>query len=330
MPWKVIEFSDPTGEIMVARVPPEGTEAFVSGTQLIVQHGQVAALFHDGRPTDGFEAGRFHLTTENIPVLSKILNIASLSGSPFRSHVFFVALKTFTNLGWGTPSPILLRDTEFRMVNLRANGSFAIKIADPSTFLLTMVGTRGRETTFATHEYLRSIIASSFAEVIPTVLTTVLDLPRHYDDIAEKVRDRVRDDFDQYGLELVDFLVESVNLPEDVQTAINRAAGTRAVGDDELGRFERVSRVEALRDAASQPATPTANGLAGGLGIGAGMQIAREMAGQVGGNSVPGRPAGLTVAQVKGKLKELKELVGEGLITQDDFDEQKKRLLGQV
>jgi membrane protease subunit (stomatin/prohibitin family) len=328
MPWKVIEFQDETGEIMVARVPQQGTAELITGSQLIVQDGQVAVFFHDGKPTDGFRAGRHSLSTENLPVLSKLLNLVTLSKSPFRSYVYYVALKTFTDLGWGTSSPILFRDSEFRMVNLRANGSFAVRVGDPRVFLRTLVGTQGLETTYAVEQYMRKVIVSKLAQTIPSVMTTVLDLAQKYEELAVKVKQAVHDQFDQYGLALVDLIVEAITVPPEVQEAINRATGTRAVGQDELGHYERVMRTDSLRDAAKQPGSVVGEGLAAGLGIGAAMGIVKDMAGQA--PSAPQIEAKLTMEQVKAKLRELKDLMDEGLISQEDFDMKKKQLLGQL
>ncbi len=322
MPWKVIEFQDPTGEVMVARVPPEGTAELVSGSQLVVQDGQIAAFFHDGKPTDGFRAGRFTLSTQNLPVLSKLLRLATLSRSPFRSCVYFVALKTFTNLGWGTPTPILFRDSEFRMVNLRAHGAFAVRVANPKVFLHTVVGTQGVQTTFELQDYLRKILVARFAKVLPELLSSVLDLPQFYEEIASRVKRAVFEDFQQYGVELVDLLIEAITLPPDVQDAINRATGVRAVGQDEVGHYERVRRADAVSDAAKTPGSDVAGGLAAGLGLGAGMQVAGQMAGPSGGAP--------SVEEVKARLRELKGLVDEGLITQEDFEAKKKDLLARL
>jgi membrane protease subunit (stomatin/prohibitin family) len=327
MAWKVIQFQDPTGEVLVARIPPADTAELTSGSQLIVQEGQIGVFYHDGRSADAFRAGRYDLTTQNLPALSKLLNIVSLGASPFRSYVYFVALKTFADMGWGTASPILFRDTEFRMVNLRAHGAFAIRVRDAAVFLHTVVGTRGIETTAGVEDYLRKIVVSRLAQTLPDVLTTVLELPRHYQDIAVRVKQAVHDDFAQYGLELVDLLIEAITLPPEVQEAINRAAGSRAVGLDELDRYERTARSDALRDSARQPGGIAASGLTAGLGVGAGMQMAREAAGQA---PTPAAPATPTVEQIRAKLKELKGLVDDGLITPEDFEGQKKRLLGQI
>jgi len=323
MPWKVIQFQDPVGEIMVARVPQEGTAELISGSQLIVQEGQIAVFYHDGRPADGFRAGRYSLSTQNLPILSKLLKLVTLSQSPFRSYAYFVALKTFTNLGWGTSSPILFRDSEFRMINLRANGAFAVRIANPKLFLLTIVGPQGMETTFALQQYLRKIIVSRLAKVLAEVLTTIIDLPKHYDEIGVRVKNAVREDFQQYGLELVDLMIEVITPPEEVNRAINQATGTRAVGRDEVQHYKDVTLANAARDAAAMPGSDVAAGLGAGLGIGAGFQVAREMMGQP-------SAARLSPEQIEEKLMRLKGLLDKGLIKTEDYETQKTRLIEQL
>ncbi|MBN1359210.1 MAG: SPFH domain-containing protein [Sedimentisphaerales bacterium] len=337
MPWKVVEYQNATGDEIVARVPPNGTMDLVSGSQLIVQEGQYATFFHDGKPADGFRAGRYSLSTQNLPILGQLLKIATLGRSPFRSYVYFVALKTFTDLGWGTPQPVLFRDKEFRNVNLRAHGSFAVRVSNPKILMRTLVGTQGVETTYAVEEYFRKIIVSRFTQSVPEVLTTIVDLPQHYSELASRVRKKTHDDFDQYGLELVDLLIESITLPPEVQQAIDRAAGARAVGEDELGRYERVARADALRDASKQPGG-AADGLTAGLGIGAGLGMAKEMMQDLGPQQAQrpaqqpasAQPAGGGVEAVRAKLRDLKGLLDDGLITQEDFDAQKKRLLEKL
>jgi membrane protease subunit (stomatin/prohibitin family) len=272
----VIEFQDSTGDIMVARVPQEGTAEFVTGSQLIVQDGQVAVFFRDGRPTDGFKAGRYTLETKNLPVISKLLNIPAYGGrSPFRAYVYFVQLKTFTNLGWGTPQPILYRDKEFKAVHLRAFGAFSIRVGNPAIFLRALVGSQGIETTYGVEEWLRKFIVSRFASLLPSLLETVLDLAEKYGQIATALKQSVHDELEQYGLELVDLLVESINVPDEVQKMINRAAGTRAFADSEVGKAKDLAMADALRDSASQPG---GGGMADALGLGAGLAMAQQMA----------------------------------------------------
>ena len=330
MPMSVIQFQDPTGEVMVARVPWEGTAEFVLGSQLIVQDGQIAVFYRDGRPTDAFKPGRYSLDTQNLPVLSKILKLATFGlKSPFRAYVYFIQLKTFINLGWGTPTPILFRDTEFKAVHIRAHGTFSLRVTNPSVFLKTIIGSQGLGNTHAIEEYVRRIIISRFADTLPNILETVLDLPAHYREIEVGLKKAVFDDLEQYGMKLVDLLVEAITVPPEVSQMIDRAAGTRALDESELKRYREAAMSDALRDAAKQPGDAS-SGITAGLGLGAGLEIARDMVSKSapsGDSQATGKP---TINQVRAKLKELKSLLDEELITQEDFEQQKKRLLDSV
>jgi len=347
---QVIEFLDDSGEIMVARVPQGGSGMFylgaqrddvrglqaalakgqsgetVYGSQLVVQESQVAVFFRDGQALDGFRPGRHTLTTENLPLLRRLIGAGFGGRSPFRAYVYFVATKTFTNLGWGTPTPVIFRDADLRMVSLRAHGSFAVRITKVRTFLNTIVGTRGIETTFALEEYLRSIIVARLNEVLGKTLKTILDLPVQYSNIALGVKQATADDFGQYGIQLVDLLVEAITPPPEVQDMINRATGVAA---QEVDKYRAVAAADAIRDAAKNPGG-AGEGLGLGAGLGMGMAMAKGMAEQFAGKATPSEGTAAAKAspeEIESKLVHLKGLLDKGLITEADFTEQKRRLL---
>jgi len=347
---QVIEFLDDSGEIMVARVPQEGAGSFylgaqrdemrglkaalakgksgetVYGSQLVVQESQVAVFFRDGQALDGFRPGRHTLATENLPLLRRLLGAGFGGKSPFRAYVYFVATKTFTNLGWGTPMPVVFRDADLRMVSLRAHGSFAIRITKVRTFLNTIVGTRGIETTFALEEYLRSVIVTRLNEVLGKTLKSILDLPVQYSNIALGVKQATADDFGQYGIQLVDLLVEAITPPPEVQEMINRATGVAA---QEVDKYRAIAAADAIRDAAKNPGG-AGEGLGMGAGLGMGMAMAKGMAEQFGDKATHVGDTGiekLTPEDVEQKLLRLRSLLEKGLITEADFSEQKRRLL---
>jgi membrane protease subunit (stomatin/prohibitin family) len=274
MPMSVIEYQDPTGEIMVARVPAQGTADFLMGSQLIVQDGQIAVFFRDGRPTDGFRAGRHSLTTESLPVISRLLNLAAYGlKSPFRAYVYYIHLRTFTNLGWGTSTPVLFHDSKYGDVPFRAHGSFSVRVADPSLFLRTLIGSKGLETTYAVELFIRDLIVSAFAAILSGNLTTVSALPTCYRQIGVALKKAVHEDVAQYGLELVDLIVGAITLPDEVRKGIERAAASRALDQGELGRYQAVAMADALRDSASQPA---GGGMAQAASLGAAMQMGHQ------------------------------------------------------
>jgi membrane protease subunit (stomatin/prohibitin family) len=311
----IIEFFDPNGDIIVHKEPPEAKSGeYRLGSQLIVQESQTAIFYRDGKALDGFEAGRYTLSTQNLPLLGKVIGLP-FGKSPFRCYVYFVATKTFTDLGWGTQAPVMFRDTDFRMIRLRAHGAFSIRIVKPRIFLNTLVGTSGYEYTHPLEEFLKSVIISRFNEVLGSAMKSILDLPVQYNNIALKTKEAVFADFDQYGIQLVDLFVQAITPPQDVQEMINRVSGAAAVQDTE--KYKAIASADAMRDAAKN-----SGGLAGeGLGAGMGLAMGFGMAQQIAKNVTPTQPADssrpqsidssnglkLTSAELKTKLKELKE-----------------------
>ena len=270
----VVEWQDNTGAELVHRWPEYGDANIRLGAQLVVRESQSAVFFRDGKALDVFEAGRHTLTTGNLPLLGGLVNLAFGGGTPFQAEVYFVNRKTFTDLKWGTRAPVVFRDKELAMVRLRAFGMFTCRVADPQLFVNKVVGTEHRYTQDAIGSWMRDFIVSRFTDCLGEVLSTILDLPQHYDELGVAVRERVRSDFDKYGVELLDLLIEAVTPPEEVQKLIDQRSGMEAVGD--MGRYIQFQTAQAVGQMGTAGgegggAMQTGAGLGAGVGIGAAM-----------------------------------------------------------
>lgn len=279
----IIEWLDDTRNTLVWRFPRYQNE-IKQGAQLIVRPGQLAVFVLKGKVADVFEPGTYTLTTENLPLLSTIAGWKYGFNSPFKSEVYFVSTRQITDLKWGTPNPIMLRDPEFGPIRLRAFGTYALKAVEPKALLTELVGTDGVVEADEVTELMRSIITSAFSDMLGEKQIAALDLASKYREFSEELRKYVQERVDdEYGLEIPQLIIVNISLPEAVEKALDTRTSMGVIGD--LGRFQQYSLGEAMRESAQQ------GGGGEGLGLGMGVAMAGRMMSAPGiGAAVPGAP----------------------------------------
>ena len=270
----IVEWVDDGRHTLVWRFPRYHNQ-IKNGAQLIVRPGQMAVFVREGKLADVFSPGQHTLETRNLPVLSTLAGWAKGFDSPFKAEIYFVSTRTITDLKWGTPSPVLLRDHDFGPVRVRAFGTYTLRAVGPRRLLEQLVGTDSSFEADEIGELLRAIIATAFADLVAKSEIALLDLSKNYASLSEQLRELTRTRIDdEYGLEIPQLFIVNVSVPAEVEQALDARTSMNLIGD--LAAYQAYQLGQAMPVAAANPA----GGLAGaGVGVGMGMAIASPMLG---------------------------------------------------
>jgi excisionase family DNA binding protein len=278
---EIIEWNDDTRDTLSWRFPDED-KAIKNGAQLIVRESQVAQFVYLGEFGDTFAPGKHRLTTDNIPVLTRLKSWPFGFESPFKADVYFVTTRLFTGNKWGTANPVMLRDADFGVVRLRAFGTYDFRIVEPKVFLREVAGS---DHNFRLDEFadtMRSRIVSLFSDAIASAKVPVLDVASRYAELGDALLPVINPAVTgKYGLEITSFIVENVSVPPEVEQAIDARSSMSAVGN--LNDFVKFQMAKGM-------GTPGGGGSAGAaaemaVGFGLAQQMMKD--GFAGGQATP-------------------------------------------
>ncbi|MDQ1638450.1 MAG: hypothetical protein QOF62_1789 [Pyrinomonadaceae bacterium] len=289
---EVIEWLDDSGNTILYRFPVQGQE-IKNGAQLTVRESQSAVFVFQGQIADVFGPGRYEIDGGNTPILTKLGAWKFGFNSPFKAEVYFVNTKQFTDLKWGTSNPVMMRDTDFGMVRLRAFGIYSIRVSDPRALIKEVAGTNAHFVTEDIEGQLKRTLVSGFSDALAESKIAALDLASNYEELSKFIRGKLTGDFNTYGLELTKFVIENISLPAEVEAAMDKRTSMGVIGD--VGRYAQFQAADAMRDAAQN----TGGGAGTGAGLGAGFAIGNAMAGAMTNamnQSKNETPSGQTVA----------------------------------
>ena len=303
---EIIEWTDDSRDTLSYRWPDQDKE-IKNGAQLIVRESQAAQFVYLGQFADTFGAGKHQLTTQNIPVISTIAGWKYGFNSPYKADIYYLNTRLFTGNKWGTSNPVMLRDTDFGIVRVRAFGTFDFKIVDPKVFLKEVAGSDNHFRLDEFADTMRSRIVSLFSEAIGKAKVPVLDLAARYSEVGEAILPIINAAcVSKYGIEFTSFILENVSVPPEVEQAIDKRSSMAAVGN--LNDYVKFQMAEGMgKGTGGGP-----GGAAAEMAMGFGM--AQQMMNQPGGlfaqgttppaapAAAPAGPAMLNPAQVAQQL----------------------------
>lgn len=314
---EIIEATTPDPNWLMWKFQDEDKE-IKNGAQLTVRESQAALFLNEGQLADVFGPGRYKLTTENIPVLSRLKGWKYGFESPFKADVYFFNTHQFINNKWGTPAPVLMKDPVFRQIRVRAFGSFDVKIADPAVFFRQYAGTFPRLTIYELQHQLRDVVAPAFGEVLANEQISVTEVAGNISALGQKIKPYLQPYFVQLGLELTQFVITSVTLPDEVTAHYDKITNMNMVTD--MDKFTRFNTAAAIGDGKS--------GLNDAVQQGAMLQVLMQQLQQP--QQQQEQPAANNNNAIVARLQQLKSLFEAGLIDETEYKNKKAELIDQL
>jgi excisionase family DNA binding protein len=293
---EVIEWTDDSRDTLSFRYPDDD-KAIKNGAQLIVRESQQVQFVYLGEFGDTFGPGKHTLTTDNIPILTKLKSWKFGFNSPFKADVYYLNTRLFTGNKWGTANPIMMRDDDLGIVRARAFGTFDFKIVDPKLFLKEVAGSDHNFRLDEFAETMRSRVVSVFADALASAKVPVFDVASRYTELGEALLPLLNPVVTaKYGIQLASFIIENVSVPPEVETAIDKRSSMAAVGN--LNDYVKFQMAQGMEKGGSS------GGMATELAVG--MSIAQQIMQQ------QGMPAGVA------KTAAASAVVMPDLLTPDD------------
>ena len=328
---QVIKYEAEDDNIFVWKYPSDQIRL---GAQLIVNEGQKAIFVKGGQALDIFEPGTFTLTTGNIPLIDKLINLPFGGETPFTAEIWYINTTVKRDLTWGTPSPIPLMDSNLGFpVSARSFGKWGARIIDVRSFVTQIVGSQSFADATKINDYfigeIIQSLTSNLSSAITSGQTSILQISSFLTPLSKSSADLIKMEFDKFGVELVNFNIESINIPTDelkrIQDVFAKTLEAKELSKVNVGAgFSAIKSFEVLNNAAENPSEGSIGGMLGaGIGLGAGFPLGQQM----GQNLTTSQNAEESSTD---KLRELKKMLDENLISEEQYNLKRDKIIEQM
>lgn len=251
------------------------------GSQLVVYPSQTAIFVKGGSICDVFTSGTYTISTNNLPILGKIVNLPFGNETPFKAEVWFVNHIAKLDMPWGTPLPLQIEDPKYKIiVPVRAHGQYGIKVTEAQLFLETLIGNMSTFNTEQINAYFKGKIISSLNSIIAREIiedgVSILDINTKLMDLSASCESSLNKIVCKYGISIVEFSIMTVSVPEDDPSVIklkqtkDLVARLNIAGRDvyQMERSFDVLEKAASNEGAGGQFAAMGAGLGAGVGIG--------------------------------------------------------------
>jgi len=323
----VIQWDDPQEFELFYRFTERGDE-IKNASKLIIQPGQGCIFAYEGKIEGVFDQeGMYDIKTSNIPFLTTVKKVMYAFESNHKTGFWFYRKADLLNIRWGTKIPIIYNDpVYFFPVSLRGFGNYSLRITDPKKFFIQVLG--GQENYFVDdlQEVFLSRISQPISNYLANAKFSYAEIASHIVEISKHAQEQTTEIFEALGFTLTDFRIEGTSFDQDTQDRINGISDVHA--DAQAAKlagvdFSELQKLKALHDAAKNEGTAGA-----GMGLFAGMEMGKTVSPQQPSTAQP--PAQTQGVDVKTKLKEVKSLFEEELISEEEYNAKKQELLNQL
>ncbi|MCS7028067.1 MAG: SPFH domain-containing protein [Bacteroidia bacterium] len=358
----VIEWVDADRDTIIWKFPDNDC-AIKNGAQLTVRESQVALVLNKGQimtnysdaEMEVFKPGLHRLSTDNMPIITKLKSWKYAFNSPFKVDIYFINTRQFADMKWGTPQPIPVRDPEFGQVQLRAFGTYTFRVSNPPKFFREVAGTNPEITSEEVKHVLRSAIISRFVSTVAKAGKSILDLAMFYTEMGEQLKPILQEEIKDYGIEITRFYIESISVPENIQKAIDEMTAKgiditmqrrQKIMELEMQNLEMQTKLNMMNQVtdmnkfmqfqmANSMDKPNTSGSE--MSEFMKMQMQFQMMNQMmNSNNMMNTQQKNTSpqederAKIMATLKELGELKAAGILTEEEFNQKKKELLSKL
>ena len=345
-------------------------ENFNTASQLIVHESQEAIFFSNGQALDLFGAGRYTLETQNIPLIRNLINIPTGGKSPFHCEVYFINKTHQMAIKWGTDSQVQYMEPTYHFpLQIGLSGEMVLSIDNSRKLLVKIVGTEAKLTQLGLTQKFRALLMSKIKPYIAKTMQeasyTIFETDSLMDELSSALHNLLVNDFEDYGIRLERFFVTNIAKPDGeaayekfkdlhirqyADVAEAQLKQQVSVIDEETEKKRRIIEAEGIAekrkiegytyaqergfDVAEKVAENEGVGNFSSLGIGLGMMggVASTV-GEMTGDAIKNTNSDSEqndIVVFKQKLEKLMLMKEMGMLSDEELNEQKKKLMESI